>query len=134
MPPHLMNGDMYPGPGQPLDHEPSMGQVPILPPAGTPPGDGWPHFNGLPHPGSGGPPHGGPYFPPGGPGRHSPHFPGISPQGPPGMIPPGPGGPDGMGMMGGPHPSSMVRMLADQGMEDQYNDCPPQTHNQLEVY
>ena len=53
------------------------------------------------------------------------------------MIPPGPGGPDGMGMMGGPHNSSMVRMLADQGMhDDQYNDCPPQTqHNQLgEVY
>ena len=117
-----MNGDMYPGPGQPLDHEPSMGQVPILPPAGTPPGEGWPHFNGLPHP-TGGP---GPYpFPP---GRHSPHFPMSGP----GMMPPG-GPPEGM-MMGGPGPaSSMVRMLSEQGMDEQYNDCAPQTHNQLEA-
>lgn len=28
------------GSGQPLDHEPNMGQVPIVPP-GTPPGDSW---------------------------------------------------------------------------------------------
>ncbi len=46
--------DMYSQTGQPMDHEPSMGQVPIVPP-GTPPSEQWglpshhpAHFNGMP--------------------------------------------------------------------------------------
>ena len=45
---------MYGQTGQPLDHEPTMGQVPIVPP-GTPPNEQWglpthhpAHFNGMP--------------------------------------------------------------------------------------
>ncbi|ELU05149.1 hypothetical protein CAPTEDRAFT_228137 [Capitella teleta] len=63
MPPH--GARMFDA-GQPMDHEPNMGQVPIVPP-GTPPGESWcpapqNHFNGL---------HGG-FM---GPGRQSPGLP-----------------------------------------------------------
>ena len=39
------HGDMYVN-GQPLDQEPPMGQVPIIPP-GTPPNDSWMAYNGM---------------------------------------------------------------------------------------
>ena len=46
--------DMYGPTGQTMDHEPPMGQVPIVPP-GTPPNEQWglpshhpAHFNGMP--------------------------------------------------------------------------------------
>ena len=41
----LPGADLY-STGQPLDQEPSMGQVPIVPP-GTPPNDSWVHFSSM---------------------------------------------------------------------------------------
>ena len=114
-----MGGEMYPT-GQPLDHEPSLGQVPVVPP-GTPPSEAWAHYNGLPpHPGMPG------YM---GAGRRSPNLPGNMSQPQPPMIPSSE--PIMMGV-GGP-PGMMNRMLA-HDMDEQYNEYPPQTHNQLEVY
>ena len=101
------NGDMYPT-GQPLDHEPSMGQVPIVPP-GTPPGDTWvPHFNGFM-------------------GRRSPNV----PMGQPPMMPS-----DTMAMMGGPNGLGPQRLLPnDINDNDQaYPDYTQNTQNQCEVY
>lgn len=114
----LQQDGMYPT-GQPLDHEPTMGQVPIVPP-GTPPSETWvpPHFNGLPT----GPPfmH----------GRHSPNLPMsqsqmMSPESMPPLIAQGLG-PRIPGMPG-----------HDMGVSDgqNYPDYPPVTsQNHVEVY
>lgn len=124
MPPH--GARMY-DTGQPLDHEPNMGQVPVVPP-GTPPGENWgpaPHFNGL-QGGNGG---GGNFM---GPGRQSPSLP-LSQQ----------------AMMGEnmpPHPHLMMPMrgLHDQPMpphsdvsdsDNNFSEYPPVTsHSHVEVY
>ena len=66
LPAHMGGQDLYSG--QPLDHEPNMGQVPMMPP-GTPPGEG-------------GPPGGwGPAFPPTMPPQPGQPYPMSSPQG-----------------------------------------------------
>ena len=102
--------DIYTGPGQPLDHEPSMGQVPVIPP-GTPPSENWANYNGLP-PNS-------PYF-----GRRSPNLPMSQQQ----MMPS-----DCHQLVGGP----MGRVLpSDVSDSDQsYSEYPPgTTPNHVEVY
>ncbi len=106
-----INGDMYPT-GQPMDHEPSMGQVPIVPP-GTPPGDGWvPHFNGLP--------------PNSFMGRRSPSIPMSQPP----MMPA-----DTMAMMGPGNMGNGPRIIPSDvnGNEPSYSNYP-HGNTQLEVY
>ncbi len=114
--------DMYSPTGQPMDHEPSMGQVPIVPP-GTPPNEAW----GMPHPAhfNGMPPTSHPYMH----GRRSPNLPMSQPP----MMPTH----DTMAMMTGPprmpHPGMPHPELTDndQGYPDYSHPGP---HNHVEVY
>jgi len=101
------------GSGQPMDHEPNMGQVPIVPP-GTPPSDNWvpSHYNGLP-PGA--------HFM----GRQSPNIPLSQPQMMPNdSMPPG--------MMGDHHRGVLPN---DMNNSENFNDYPPvTTQSHVEVY
>lgn len=104
-----LSTDMF-GSGQSLDREPSLGQVPVVPP-GTPPMD-WPHYNGLPTNAA--------YL-----GRHSPNIPTSNPH----MLPM-----ESMAMLGahgGP------RMLPTDLNDNSpgFHDYPgPPSQNHVEVY
>ena len=113
-----------------MDHEPNMGQVPVVPP-GTPPGENWvppPHFNGL---------NGGAPFM--GPGRQSPNLP-MSQQPmmvggeglPPHLLLPGGGVMPPRGME--PH-HSMPPHSDVSDSETNFSEYPPVTsHSHVEVY
>ncbi|XP_013382228.1 LIM/homeobox protein Lhx3 [Lingula anatina] len=101
------SGDLF-GMGQALDHEPPMGQVPVVPP-GTPPGDTWLHY--------GGPPANTAYM-----GRHSPSVGQQIMQESLGLV----GAPPGLGRVLPPDVSDS---------EQSFGDYPPRsTPNHVEVY
>ena len=133
------SGDMYVH-GQPLDHEPSMGQVPVIPgmQGGPPPPNdhgAWvpPGFSSLPPPPHQGHPlsfmH----------GRRSPNNVPLS------SVPPHPGMPTdngvpGSGMPQGPNGPPQVHPMGLMGTghgesDSPYRDYPPaSTHSHVEVY
>lgn len=109
-----LSGDLY-NPGQTVDHEPGMGQVPIVPP-GTPPMDGgWGHFNGL-RPTT-------PYL-----GRQSPSNIPISSQQ---ML-----SLESLPMITGPpNASRMIQSEVSESSQQSYIEYPPaSTQNHVEVY
>ncbi|XP_074654797.1 LIM/homeobox protein Lhx3-like [Tubulanus polymorphus] len=107
-----LDGDLY-GSG-PMDREPSIGQVPVIPP-GTPPNENWMHFNNNISPGA----H---YI-----GRHSPNIPSLGQQQ---MMP-------SDNYMGHGPPMGHPRMVPHDVTESDggYQDYPPgNTSNHVEVY
>lgn len=91
--------------GQTLDREPSMGQVPVVPP-GTPPNESWLHYNGHQNTG---------YM---GPGRHSPNV---------------PVGQDSLGMVGAPGMGRVLP--SDVSDSENFGDYSPRsTPSHVEVY
>lgn len=104
-----LSTDIYSG--QPLDREPNMGQVPLVPP-GTPPMDGWGHhhYNGLVPVG---------HFM----GRHSPNVP------MPHQMPLDP-----MNMVGGPTGGRMMAGGSDLNDNSSFSDYSASSQNHVEVY
>lgn len=118
LPAHMTTQDMYHS-GQPLDNEPNMGQVPMIPP-GTPPNEAWGHgpFSGLPTPPGQG------FL-----GRRSPNLPmGQQPMMPNDTM-------QGMMVTGNPNMAATHarNLQAEVSEADHYQDYTP-TQNHVEVY
>ncbi|CAC5371031.1 LIM/homeobox protein Lhx3-like [Mytilus californianus] len=106
-----LSGDMFSS-GQPLDREPNMGQVPVVPP-GTPPMDSWPHFSNIPPNSSG-------FI-----GRQSPNIPMTNHPGSHLMSI------ENMTILGG-GPRMMAPDINDNN--NSFSDYPPHTQSHVEVY
>lgn len=105
-----LSGDMFSS-GQPLDREPNMGQVPVVPP-GTPPMDSWPHFSNIPPNSTG-------FI-----GRQSPNIPMSNHHGSHLLSM------ETMAMVGG-GPRMMAPDIND---NNTFSDYPPHTQSHVEVY